>query len=187
MAEFLCENGSLAISLVHASLAKRMVVNYVTGCIDTSVLEADCRHKSLNRELRSSRDDVLDRMAGFAGVATDKEDSHSMPHHWSDLESNSLLKMLAPYNGFPLLLREETCQSALEWLGIEARHESQVDELQPSDQILMAFEDSPANKSEIKLRLFPDMSGREFDKHWWAASQINPSLSAPGRKASSDN
>ena len=95
--------------------------------------------------------------------------------------------MLSPYNGLPLLIREDACSEALSWLGIEVKSGSHIEETQPSEQILAEFEENPTTKSEIKERLFPGMSGREFDKHWWAASQSNPDLSLPGRKTSSES
>ncbi|WP_171132751.1 MULTISPECIES: hypothetical protein [unclassified Ruegeria] len=183
----MCKKDFLKLSALAPSLARGMVVNYVTGCLDLSVLESACQFKSLKEELDTVREQLRNRIAGLSGVTVEKGAAQAPPLFWSDRETGSILNMLSPYNGFPLLIREEKCHEALEYLGVEGERETPIEDMQPSEQILVEFEENPANKSEIKGRLFPDMSMREFDKHWWAASQINPSLSAPGRKASLDH
>lgn len=187
--ETLCTDGFYKLSIQRPWSARWVVVNYTTGCIDLAALESACKMSALFDELEDIRTQYYNRTSGLSGVTLDREERYARSHYGSDQRMPSVLKMLSPHNGQPVLLSNAAHDRVLSWLGLEIENDNslQIDELQPSELILMEFEDNPANKSEIKKRLFPEMSGREFDKHWWAASQVNPNLSAPGRKAGSEH
>ena len=92
LANALCTEGSLKLTTRHTWAARWMVVNYYTGCIDLSVLEAACRINSHRVALASARDECRDMMAGLSGVGVEMEKSPVRAYHWSEQKQPSVLE-----------------------------------------------------------------------------------------------
>ncbi len=186
LSEALCTKEFFKLSIQRSYSARWAVVNFSTGCIDLSALETACQLETVFDDMRRLKTEYNDRMAGLSGVSVENEIGRTRTHHSAELTGASVLRMLSPYVGKPVLMHSDECENVLTWLGIESSDSKHIEDLQPSEQILAEFELNPTNKSEMKEILFPDMSGRQFDMHWRIASQVNPLLSTPGRKPRSE-
>ncbi len=166
--------------------ASEVAINYVTGCIDVSLLKSSVEIEDIRIRLGYAETDAARAAASMTGVPISEDHTFLRSHPSSrGSKTPSTLQSLERLNGYPVLLREEDFNKVLEWLGLDAKkHLSDtVKELDPFELILREYEAHRSTKDEIKDRLFPEMSGREFGHHWWLAGQYNPEIQSPGRKS----
>lgn len=130
------------------------IFDWEFGIVDVSVLQAAAENAARGRAQRGKPDT-------------------------GQLLDTGLLALLRPYHGCPVVVPKE-------WLDAFPADDGESIEAEPTgspkQRILEYFRANPAaTKAEIKERLFPDLSHRKFQFFFNMASELEPTLSRPGR------
>ncbi len=98
--------------------------------------------------------------------------------------SRNMLKLFSVYDEFPLVV-PTTWGNALDELYVPVENNPFNDyKNSPKDEILdLKYEYPNLKKAEIKERLFPTASTRQFDRFWRQAAEESPNLTKPGRRS----
>lgn len=150
-------------------------VDWRNGCVDLAVLK---RFLDASEHIGKA----ADALRSINCEPPARYDRHGACH-----EAMNLVRILDPLNCRPIVVPEDWLRG-MEMLTNE--HDERVPGIlgsTPREHILSFVDSGEAkSKAEIRARLkdiFPDMSHRQFDRHWAALAAARPALSTPGPKA----
>jgi hypothetical protein len=153
------------------------IINWTTGCVSTREMEilanATTALKSVSAQLQG-----IGIRVGLPWLDKILDDGR-------DREMHAILAMFAPLDGCPVVIPNDWVNRFYSELDgkQDLLSSPERDSRSPKDAILALKSDDPAlTKDEIKERLFPDLSWRQFDIHWRQASEADPGISKAGRR-----
>lgn len=146
------------------------VINVTESTLDLSALRATVKLIDALRE--------IDDLTEGSGVTLGELAS---PH--SAMRAKVMLEQLSHWDQAPIFFGEEDFWQLASRLGLEEETlAAGVKAKEPHELLIEEFEQAPCTKDEMKARLYPEMSGREFDYQWRRATEVCPEMSKPGRK-----
>jgi len=97
----------------------------------------------------------------------------------------AILEMMSPYEGHIVVAPSEWVAELFDDLRPQSVEErSMQEDRAPKDMIVEFYRGNASmTREEIKEALFPEMSARQFDRHWKQATDAAPELKRPGRRS----
>ncbi|MCX5580533.1 hypothetical protein [Kaistia terrae] len=97
----------------------------------------------------------------------------------------SILEMMSPYEGRTVMAPSEWIDEFFADLRPQSiEKQARQEDRAPKDMIVELYRSSASmTRDEIKEALFPEMSARQFDRHWKQATDAAPELKRPGRRS----
>lgn len=158
------------------------MLDWATGTLNLDVLSAVAKATDhIRSALTCLEDHQIETSRTLRHLSAERRGS--IEHE----DVSQLLKIFSPFDGCSIVAPAEWAQFITSAVVSDAATPDfptqSASDLPPKQAILELIDAHPEmTKSEIRQELFPNLSVRQFERHWANAASVKPELSAPGRK-----